>query len=380
MIAVNREKALHLAKYFEVRVCTCDSKGWGALGLEIIDENPPSHAIAYQLRRLRRWPEDERNGTRLGLRDLQAEMEDFQPELVLVENEPWSWLRWQARWASWRAAPTAQFAEFTWENVERPGLKGCLLRWIYRAAAASGGRIICGNQNAQKLCLAAGFTAENSLVAGQLGINPEDHPRASTDERATWRNQLGWPPAAKVLGFCGRLVEEKGLIELVTATESLRQKYPDLRLALIGEGPLRPRLEAIDPTAEWLKILPAVAHQAVPAFLNKLDIFILPSKPLKNVGGQTWEEQFGHVLIEAMACGVLTLGSDSGGIPEVLADPEVTFRHSDCLELTTMIDRWLSDPSGLAAKAAKQREQASKRWSHAAVAAIYANFLHPSTP
>jgi glycosyltransferase involved in cell wall biosynthesis len=180
-----------------------------------------------------------------------------------------------------------------------------------------------------------------------------------------------------VIGFCGRLVEEKGLLDLIEATNSLRNKYPHLQLVLLGQGVLQQQIESIDPSGEWLKILPAVRHEEIPAFINKLDVFVLPSKPLKTDHGQVWEEQFGHVLIEAMACGVLTLGSDSGAIPEVLNDPDVTFRHSDRTHMASVIDTWLNDQPKRAEKAASQRQICAKKWTHEAVAKAYSEFLWP---
>jgi glycosyltransferase involved in cell wall biosynthesis len=373
-LKVNREKALLLARHFHVRVCTCDLDEWKVLGREVVDTQPASHAAAYELRRLIRWPRWQKY-TNLVFCGLHAEIADFQPDIILVENEPWSWLRWQARWAAWRAAPAARFAEFTWENVERHGIKGWLLRRIYQAAAVTGGQVICGNQAARKLCIVAGFAEDQCAVAPQLGINLEDYPHASVAEREDWRSQLGWPTVAKVIGFCGRLVEEKGLLDLVEAVRSLRGKNSELCLALVGEGTLRAQLEAADPAGEWLKILPAVPHEEVPDFLNKLDLFILPSKPLAAASGEVWEEQFGHILIEAMACGVLTLGSTSGAIPEVLDDPSVLFPHSDSSALAALIDHWLVRNESRAAKAAEQRGQCAQRWTHEAVALTYADFL-----
>lgn len=374
MIAINREKALQLTNHFEVRVCTCDSHGLQALGRGITDTNPPEHEAAYSLRRLTRWPRN-KNSTRFGLRGLGDEMRNFRPNYVLVESEPWSLQRWQARWTAWRLAPKAKFAEFTWENVKRPGLKGMALTLLYRAAAATGDLLICGNRDARKLCLAAGFSPDRTMVAAQLGISLEGHPLARPLEKESWRMGLGWPATSKVIGFCGRLVEEKGLLDLVQAIQELHVKYPDLRLAMVGEGILRSRLEAFDPHGNWLKILPAIPHSEIPAFLNKLDVFILPSKPMLSFDGKVWEEQFGHVLIEAMACGVLTLGSDSGAIEEVLDDPEVTFRHNDVPDMTAKLCTWLGNDAKRIQKASQQRERCATRWTHAAVAKTYADFL-----
>jgi L-malate glycosyltransferase len=375
-LEVNREKALHLATHFDVRVCTCDLEGWKVLGREVTDTHSPGHESAYNLKRLRRWPRWQ-DYTKIAFRGLQAEIADFRPDIVLVENEPWSWLRWQARWSSWRVVPKAKFAEFTWENVERSGFKGWVLQRIYQVAAATGGLIICGNQEARRLCIQAGFPEHEAIVAPQLGISIDDHPHATSSEREEWRLNFGWDANATVLGFCGRLVEEKGLLELVEATKLLREKYPNLYLVIVGEGELRKILEAQDSSGNWLKVLPSVPHEAIPSFLNKLDFFILPSKPLKTNDGRVWEEQFGHVLIEAMACGTLTLGSDSGAIPEVLDDPSVTFKHSDVSDLANRIEYWLSDQSLRRAKAEEQREQSSQKWTHEAIAQIYLSILAP---
>ena len=62
--------------------------------------------------------------------------------------------------------------------------------------------------------------------------------------------------------------------------------------------------------------LPGVIHNSdLPAFMNALDVFVLPSETRSN-----WREQFGRVIVEAMSCGVPVIGSDSGEIPTVLGD------------------------------------------------------------
>jgi len=371
MIRVNREKALALENHYEVKVFTCDTCGWKVMGSEVSD--PTDAAESSLLVRLARWPRWQ-NYTCLLLRGLGRELARFQPDVVLVENEPWSWLRWQARLAAWREAPHALFAEFSWENVRRPGLRGLVLDLIYRFAAWTSGKIICGNEAAKCLFLDAGARPENLRVDGQLGIDPAAHPVASVEEKTEWRKSLGWGEQDRVVGFCGRLVEEKGLLELVEACGRLRREMPDLRLAIVGAGPLHDVLLASD-SREWLRLLPAVLHREIPLFLNKLDMFVLPSKPMAKPNGEVWEEQFGHVLIEAMACGTLTIGSDSGAIPEVLSDQEVVFPHSDADGLVRVMGRWLTEDCERQEKAAEQRKQCLAHWTHEAVAERYAGFL-----
>jgi glycosyltransferase involved in cell wall biosynthesis len=69
----------------------------------------------------------------------------------------------------------------------------------------------------------------------------------------------------------------------------------------------------------------SVAAEQVPALLRDLDIAVLPS---------TCMEQFGRVLIEAMACGVPVVGSDAGSIPWVIGDSGMIFRNGNHHDLT----------------------------------------------
>ncbi len=73
----------------------------------------------------------------------------------------------------------------------------------------------------------------------------------------------------------------------------------------------------------------AVAHEAVPDYLAALDTLVLPSCTTS-----TWAEQFGHVLIEAMAAGLPVMGSSSAAISEVVADAGLLFPRAtltDCV-------------------------------------------------
>jgi glycosyltransferase involved in cell wall biosynthesis len=62
----------------------------------------------------------------------------------------------------------------------------------------------------------------------------------------------------------------------------------------------------------------------MPAYYGQLDVLVVPSRALPN-----WKEQFGRVLVEAMACGVPVIGSDSGEIPNVIADAGLVFPEND---------------------------------------------------
>lgn len=110
--------------------------------------------------------------------------------------------------------------------------------------------------------------------------------------------------------FIGRFVEEKGLKELVEAFLLLSKEFKNLKLTLIGSGPL----ESIIPKDSKI-IFKSVPYHLIFKEYAKADIFCLPSKETPY-----WQEQFGMVLIEAMACGLPIVTTDTGAIKEVVGN------------------------------------------------------------
>jgi glycosyltransferase involved in cell wall biosynthesis len=375
MVKVNRRKAIALSEYYEVLVCTASSKDWMVLGRELPEDDDEGMGTKpYLLKRLDRIPSTQ-DYTRFTLRGISDSILEFEPDIVLVENEPWSFLRWQVRWAAYRCAPDALFAEFTWENVSRKGIKGLALKLFYRLMAKTSQAVITGNAAAANLVKDAGVPGDNILVDGQLGVAECDFPLASISQKEEWRVDQGWPADCTVIGFCGRLVDEKGIMTLREAVAKLTESIPNLKLAILGSGPLSEKLEAADRQSDFVRVLAPVPHSEVGEFLNKLDIFVLPSKPLVS-RTENWEEQFGHVLLEAIAAGALTIGSNSGAIPEVLNDSEMIFQHSDVDSLEAKLAYWLHDKELRQLKIGQQRKACMQRWGDAALATRYAEFLN----
>jgi glycosyltransferase involved in cell wall biosynthesis len=126
---------------------------------------------------------------------------------------------------------------------------------------------------------------------------------------------LGWSPGGPpIVGFLGRFVPPKGIELLLRVLDRLE---PGTWRALwVGGGPLEPRLR------EWgarhgdrVRVVTGVPHDGVPAYLNAMDVLAAPSQTTPQ-----WKEQFGRMLVEAMAVGLPIIASDSGEIPYVVAD------------------------------------------------------------
>lgn len=361
----NRKKIQALALHFDLVCVTSTFEERLILGRSATDfDNDSDEAVrSYQLVRLRRRGATDTTFTYAGLADVMR-MRRF--DVVLVENEPWALVCWQARFWKSLLQPHALFGEFTWENVERPGWKGLALAPVYRAMSATTDFIISGNQAASQLVQKCGAKADAVCVAPQLGVDLSNHQPASSQERIALRHANGIPSGAFVVGYCGRLTNEKGLHELVAACDQIGTVH----LALLGSGALEPWLREQALSRPWLHLLPPRPHGEIPAFLRCLDVFVLASKPVRTMK-HCWEEQFGHVLIEAMACGVATLGSSSGAIPEVLGDASAVFPWGDAKALEARI-RAVMGGAGLAAR---QLERTRAVYTHEAVAAQWARFL-----
>ncbi len=128
--------------------------------------------------------------------------------------------------------------------------------------------------------------------------------------------------------FAGRLVPEKGILDVYTTFRNLFKKpiYRHVKLQITGSGPLKNKLlEMI--RNDGLKNMISIGektYEQMPEVYAGADLFILPSKRT-----QTWEEQYGMVLIEAMACGLPVISTLSGAIPEVVGNAGILVRESD---------------------------------------------------
>src|SRR5205807_7616018 len=89
-----------------------------------------------------------------------------------------------------------------------------------------------------------------------------------------------------------------------------------------------------------VRVCTGIPHDAVPRYLHPMDVLCAPSQTLSH-----WREQFGRMLIEAFACGVPVIGSDSGEIPYVIGDAGVIVAERDVAAWTRAIQGLLADPS-----------------------------------
>jgi glycosyltransferase involved in cell wall biosynthesis len=164
-----------------------------------------------------------------------------------------------------------------------------------------------------------------------------------------------------------RFVPRTGVEALVEAMPAVLEAVPGARLAICGDGPLRPRVEeriAAAGLGERVRLLGRVSDEELLGWYRAADLFVMPTQAL---------EGFGLAAAEALACGTPAVGTNAGAVPEVLAplDPRLVATGHDAPALAAAIVRVLSTPDLLGDVAARARAQVHPHMSWDAVAERY---------
>ena len=241
---------------------------------------------------------------------LKQRLAEFQPDIVHIDEEPYN----LATWLAWRQSRQigAKTLFFSWQNLNRKypfpfsKIEQDVLKGVDYA--------IMGNQSAAEVWQAKGYAGAHKIIP-QFGVDPARFAPPARRDRGR----------GFVIGSANRrLVDEKGIDLLLDAVAKLPGIW---RLHIAGEGPQRPLLEqqARDlGIADRVFFDGAIGSLDMPGYLQQMDVLVLSSRTLPN-----WKEQFGRVLVEAMACEVAVVGSDSGEIPNVIDKAGLIFPEDD---------------------------------------------------
>lgn len=292
-----------------------------------------------------------------------------QPDLVHLDEEPASLVAAQVSWLARRFCPEAKLLFYTWENLSQKW-RGArrLYRLCERTVYGAADGALAATHGAAEVLRQRGFSKPVWVVP----------PGIDTDRFYAPPRQCAGGQEFRV-GYAGRLLPEKGVDTLI---EAVRQLSPQAKLTLIGDGSEREKLLQ---QVEQTKLQGAVtfegpiAHRDMPAWLVGLDVLVLPSRRTP-----WWEEQFGRVLVEAMACGVPVVGSDTGAIPEVLGEAGLVFKADAPQSLVECLRQLMGDPALRVELGGKGRERALQEYSSQHVAerlyAIYGQVLGAEGP
>jgi len=298
-------------------------------------------------------------------RSLLFGMRGFRPDIVHAEEEPDSLTALQIALARSIAAPRARFVLYTWQNVDRP--KRWYVRLVMRLTLQASDYVLCANRGAVDLLRRQSYTKWTGVLPA-IGVDTGTFVPVNRPTEAS---------RAFVVGYIGRLVPEKGLDVLIAAVARLREDFQGqgprpLELRFIGDGPERERLaETVRSArlADVARFLPAVPPAQVARQMGELDVLVLPSRSTP-----VWQEQFGRVLVEAMACRVPVVGSASGAIPEVVDDAGLLFPEGDAEALAQCLRRLIGSPDLYSTLAERGYDRVQHLYTQERIAAQTADF------
>lgn len=175
------------------------------------------------------------------------------------------------------------------------------------------------------------------------------HPKWRSED---FRYQLGFQPEDFVIGVIGRIDRQKGQKELLEAFAKLKQKHSNVHLMIIGEPTLGEQQQEeyfrdlrdfveknnLDSRVHF-KSFQKETHQLYANF----DLFVLPS----------YQETFGFVVVEAMASGTPVLGTQAGGVPEILNQGRLGFlcKPKDSASIHKQLEHIINAPDERSDKA-----------------------------
>jgi glycosyltransferase involved in cell wall biosynthesis len=269
------------------------------------------------------------------------------PEIVHVDEEPYNFATYRAVRAAKAAGARALFV--TWQNLMRryPPPFSWMEAFNYQRADYA----LAANQDAVDVLRKKGY-------GGPVAVFPQFG--ADTD---LFQPRARAPHDAVRIGYVGRLKPEKAVDVLLAAFAPLARRA---ELVLVGRGQaeeaLRAQARELN-VADHVNFKGSLSSESVAAEMAALDVLVLPSRSQPN-----WTEQFGRVLVEAMACEVAVVGSTSGEIPHVIGDAGLTFPEDNVAALTAALGRLIEEPALRSDLAHRGRERVLARYTQQRIA------------
>ncbi len=256
-----------------------------------------------------------------------AALRRHRPHLIDLNHEPYSVACAEVlTLCSWYA-PQAVVVLQTCQNIFHrypPPFSWLERRALRRVAAAH----VC-SETVRDLLRAKGFQKPVAIVP--FGVDTE-----AFYQRRVFNSESNDTPT---IGFVGRMLPGKGLNILADALAQLgAEKW---KVLLVGDGPERKSFETTLASRGLLNrahFTGAISYDRVPDLYQQMDMLVVPTQTTDRI-----REQFGRVLVEAMASGLPVIGSTCGAIPEVIDDAGLIFPEGNSAALAAALRRLLLD-------------------------------------
>ncbi|HVM11110.1 MAG TPA: glycosyltransferase family 4 protein [Actinomycetota bacterium] len=247
-------------------------------------------------------------------------------------------------------------------------LRGAAMRAFKRSALRQADAVTVNSSVTREAVLAVTDRIRH-LETIPMGVRAEPAPAATAVASVRERHRSDGGP---LLAFAGRLVEEKGVEDLVRAVRLLRDRLPGTSLIVIGEGQHRARFERVateEGVADRVRFAGWLPPGEVRAHLAAADIVVAPSRQAPD----GWIEAQGLTVVEAMTAGTPVIASRSGGVVDAVRDGEtgllVPERSPEAI--AAAVERIVRDPTLAGRLARAGADLAQARFSQRATAEAF---------
>ena len=254
-------------------------------------------------------------------------------DVIDIHEEPFALATAEVLALRWLRRRRAPYLLYSAQNLDKR--YPVPFRWFERAALRRAAGVNVCNSSAARIVERKGFPGRARVIdlgvdlslftPGHAGQGPEPEPEPE-------------PRNVRIVGYIGRLDAAKGVDVLLRAAAL----EPSLQLVVAGSGPQRDQLLDLARTleiADRVDFLGALSPEQLPGFYRSVDVLAVPS-----LTTPTWMEQFGRVALEAMACGVPVVVSDSGALPEVVGEAGIVVTEGNAAELAKALAEVVNDP------------------------------------
>ena len=230
-----------------------------------------------------------------------------------------------------------------WENIPFNYEEYDVASSIKKMVRDNADHFIAVTERAKEALMLEGVS-EDRIDVIPMGIDLHIFKPRKTETKG-YRESLDISSEEIVVLFIGRMVWEKGIYDLLNAAARIIRdraltKYA-IKFLIVGKGTelknVRERAMMLG-ISRHIKFVEEYPYQKMYELHSLTDLFVLPSIPLKN-----WQEQFGMVLIESMACSTPVISTLSGSIPEVVGEAGILVQPNDHMSLYKAIKQLIVD-------------------------------------
>lgn len=254
-------------------------------------------------------------------------------------------------------SPTFTFAPHTFTEKLFFRLSKTIEQWAVRKANC----VYLLTERTYEMYKKSGIIPESKMKVISDGVNTELFCRVGKERTTKLKKEFNIPTNKKVVSYIGRIAPEKGWKTFVQMAKLLERE--DIHFLICGDGYTRKDFEQeldIFQLKDRFTFTGYIEHKRIVEALNISDCLILPS----------YHEEFGGVLLEAMACETPIVASNVGGIPYIITDNQTGYlvspndHHGFAERLSFVLDN--EDKTRQVVK--KARDTVVRRFSIQAVA------------